>query len=395
MFNVMPELKNAGWDPVPFAVRFKANEKTRHDDQFADPPVNEDYLLYGDKKLTLREKFRMGRKVLYDGPTRRLARSVIRKNDCRALYALQIAHYLYPEVILAAADCDVPAVIRLSDFQMICPSYSMFRQGHVCDKCKTSLLFGAAHRCLKDSFSVSMARVTAMTLHRLMGVADLAGAFVCPSRFMKEKMSEAGFDPEKLVHIPTPISRELENLEPTRPFDDGYALYVGGMYEAKGPQVAIKSAMDHGFPLVLAAGIETPLGHQLSALVQKSGAKNITFAGFAKGKKLAQLYQGARCVVIPSMWYENSPNTALESMAHARAVVASDLGSLPENVIHDKTGLLFAPGDSDALAEKVTALFSDQPLAKDLGQNARRHVLANHTMNSHLRRLTALFEGLS
>ena len=49
-------------------------------------------------------------------------------------------------------------------------------------------------------------------------------------------------------------------------------------------------------------------------------------------------------VVVPSLWYENSPNVILEAFAHRTPVIASNLGALPELVIDEKNGLLFEVG---------------------------------------------------
>jgi glycosyltransferase involved in cell wall biosynthesis len=96
-------------------------------------------------------------------------------------------------------------------------------------------------------------------------------------------------------------------------------------------------------------------------------------------------------VIVPSLWYENSPNVVLEAMAHGRPVVASDLGSLPEEVIDGETGLCFKPGNEEDLADQVKALLSDPATAAELGSAARKRVLAEHSMKGHLKMLKELF----
>jgi len=46
----------------------------------------------------------------------------------------------------------------------------------------------------------------------------------------------------------------------------------------------------------------------------------------------------------------------LEAMANNRAIVGSNSGAIPEIVRHGENGLLFAPGDSDSLAEAILRL---------------------------------------
>lgn len=67
-------------------------------------------------------------------------------------------------------------------------------------------------------------------------------------------------------------------------------------------------------------------------------------------------------VVVPSIWYENSPNEILESFAYRTPVIVSDYGGMSELIHHRKNGLLFNTGDSDDLAVKIKSLFADPAL---------------------------------
>jgi glycosyltransferase involved in cell wall biosynthesis len=58
----------------------------------------------------------------------------------------------------------------------------------------------------------------------------------------------------------------------------------------------------------------------------------------------------ADVLVVPSLWAENAPLVALEARAAGCPVIASDIGGLPELIEDGRDGLLFPPGDSDALA---------------------------------------------
>jgi glycosyltransferase involved in cell wall biosynthesis len=82
-----------------------------------------------------------------------------------------------------------------------------------------------------------------------------------------------------------------------------------------------------------------------------------------------------RCLfaVAPSIWEEPFGLSALESAAASRAVVASDIGGLPEVVINGKTGLLVPPGDADALRTALNRLVSDGQLRERFGEAAVRH----------------------
>jgi glycosyltransferase involved in cell wall biosynthesis len=68
---------------------------------------------------------------------------------------------------------------------------------------------------------------------------------------------------------------------------------------------------------------------------------------------------------------EGTPNTLFEALAVGNAVAASTIDGQGELLEHEKTGLLFAPGDSPAMAACLTRLLSDPELTRNLRQQAQ------------------------
>ncbi len=60
--------------------------------------------------------------------------------------------------------------------------------------------------------------------------------------------------------------------------------------------------------------------------------------------------------MIPSIWYDNLPNTALESFQYSKPVIASNIGSLPELVSDGKTDIYFEPSNVEDLIKKIKML---------------------------------------
>ena len=67
--------------------------------------------------------------------------------------------------------------------------------------------------------------------------------------------------------------------------------------------------------------------------------ENVKFIGQIRGEELESAIASSRFTVLPSHAYETLGKTILESYAHGRAVIASDLGSRRELVHEGKTGL--------------------------------------------------------
>jgi glycogen(starch) synthase len=98
--------------------------------------------------------------------------------------------------------------------------------------------------------------------------------------------------------------------------------------------------------------------------------RSVAWAGFVPADQLAALAAAAGCAVVPSI-YEPFGMVALEAAAAGTPLVVADTGGLREIVEHGITGLRFTPGDPAALADAVTAVLSDEVLARRLSRDAR------------------------
>jgi len=79
---------------------------------------------------------------------------------------------------------------------------------------------------------------------------------------------------------------------------------------------------------------------------------------------------GASVGVVPSVWGEPCPTTALEAAASGTPLVASRIGGLPDLVDAGTTGLLVPPGDAGALACALGRLLADDSLRRSMAAAA-------------------------
>lgn len=84
----------------------------------------------------------------------------------------------------------------------------------------------------------------------------------------------------------------------------------------------------------------------------------------------------ATVVVLPS-FAEALPMTWLEAMAMGKAMVTSDIGWAKEVMVAGKTGFTVSPKNHEAYAQKIKLLLVDAELRKQLGTQARKHVIAH------------------
>ena len=105
---------------------------------------------------------------------------------------------------------------------------------------------------------------------------------------------------------------------------------------------------------------------------------------------MTQVYAGIDVLVVPSIWYENSPNVILEAFAHQTPVIASDLGGMAELVDDQKTGLLFVPNDAVDLARKLETLLNDPGLLTRLQGN----IVSPETLETEMAELLLVYQSV-
>ena len=102
----------------------------------------------------------------------------------------------------------------------------------------------------------------------------------------------------------------------------------------------------------------------------------------------------ARFVLVPSIWYDNLPNTALESFQYSKPVIASNIGSLPELVIDSHNGYLFNPDDINELIEKIK-MMDDEAIVKSMGEKSRLRIDNDFASKKHYDSLIKIFKELT
>ncbi|MCV7431085.1 glycogen synthase [Mycolicibacterium bacteremicum] len=184
---------------------------------------------------------------------------------------------------------------------------------------------------------------------------------------------------------PQPGASVLAELgvDPSRPI----VAFVGRITRQKGVAhlVAAAHRFDPAIQLVLCAGApDTPeIAEEVSAAVQELGtARTGVFwvREMLPVEKIREILSASAVFVCPSV-YEPLGIVNLEAMACGTAVVASDVGGIPEVVDDNRTGLLVhydaadARGFEERLADAVNTLVADPERARTYGAAGRQRCI--------------------
>jgi len=164
--------------------------------------------------------------------------------------------------------------------------------------------------------------------------------------------------------------------------DSPLVLYCGRLVERKGIRellAAIPRALQ-AIPsarFVLAGGPPHYSGAQLEREWLPACCypyrNQIRFTGWLSPSQVTDWYRAADIQVVPSR-YEPFGMVVLEGMLHSLPIIAASVGGPAAILQHERTGLLFPPGDIDALSEALLRLLSDHELRWRIGSAAGHEV---------------------
>jgi glycosyltransferase involved in cell wall biosynthesis len=210
---------------------------------------------------------------------------------------------------------------------------------------------------------------------------------------MTETLVGLGADPAKVVYNPYgPRDRFFD----IRPRYQKTVLALGRFTDIKANYLtlmAFKRAAESSPDATMIMAGEGELLEATKTLAQVWGiADRVSFPGAVLHADIAGLYEKACCFaqhsVIPSYGdAEGTPVTILEAGAAGLPVVATRHAGIADVVEHERTGFLVDERDVASMAAYMARCLEDPGLCRSMGDEARRHVRANFSMNTHIGRL--------
>jgi len=250
---------------------------------------------------------------------------------------------------------------------------------------------------------------------------EYADAVIAVSAQMKKAVLDAypRIEPDK-VHVvlngidtelwqPRPTFDEAEHsvlkelgIDPNRPI----VAFVGRITRQKGVEHLVKAAryFDKDVQLVLCAGApDTPeIAARTTKLVEELQAERdgiVWVQEMLPKDKIQEILTAADAFVCPSI-YEPLGIVNLEAMACGTAVVASDVGGIPEVVVDGTTGVLVHYDESDPetfehdIAEQVNKVVHDQELAKKFGVAGRERAVTEFSWANIAQQTVDIYKSL-
>ena len=270
----------------------------------------------------------------------------VRRTGARVVHAHNVNPTFGFRALEAAKAAGARVVLHLHNYRLVCAVGTCFTHGEDCTRCHgRNTLPGVRLNCRGGSRAESAAYGAGLALHqrRLTRAAD---ALVVPSAFALDRLRTLG--------APVGHARVLGSVQRTFATHSSaatgeFVLAAGRLTPEKGFADVVEACARANLPLVVAG--DGPQRAELEA--RATGAR---FTGQIPPHELADLRARAAVAVVPSRYAEILPLAALEAMAAGLPTVAARSGGLVEAVPEEG---LYPPGDTTALAARLTALYRD------------------------------------
>ena len=336
---------------------------------------------------------------IYSFPARKALCSFIEKHGPFDIAHIHSTHHqLTMSTINAIKKHHIPFLWTLHDYKLICPNTSLF-DDRTSSKClelgKRSPFCIIRHRCKKNSLPASFLTALESWFNYAGSFYNDPECYVSPSSFLKRLIVERQVTNRPISVIPnfSPILPEETIASIGEDF-----VFIGRILPGKGINILINAfskvqEKTKGKLIIIGSG---PDENDLKKLAEKLlPSDRYEFTGHIdSSNEITNYYHQARCMVLPAIWYENMPLSILEAFAHARPVIASDIGGIPEMVIDGETGLLFQPGSVSELVEKLLFYSSNADKASIAGLNGWEAVKSKFSREQYIEQILKVYNNV-
>jgi glycosyltransferase involved in cell wall biosynthesis len=234
--------------------------------------------------------------------------------------------------------------------------------------------------------------------------------FIAPSRFLAQRYIAWGLPEAKMSVVENIMPRvegNVTTLRQPRDLHEGKSTkrtlrvgFFGQMSTLKGIKVLIEAAktlrerkiQDIVFDIHGDYSSQPPdfQAELLKALEGEDASTNFRLHGSYNNEEVHSLMQTVDVVVMPSIWWENSPVVIQEAVQNRRPVICSDIGGMAEKVRPGLDGLHFKAGDVVSLVETLEYLLENPDVLVRLRETIREPTSAEETLRQHIQLYTTL-----
>ena len=293
------------------------------------------------------------------------------------------------EIKLTLPDCLL--IVTLHEYVAICN-----RNGQMVKNNSKKLCYRESLEDCSNCFPERTPQDFWLRKHYIQKNFEYADAFVAPSIFLRQRYIDWGIPAEHIVVIENgqPSSQAPKAGHPGERLRARFGFF-GQITEYKGVEILLQAihliANEVRAKMIFeihGANLESQ-GHWFQELIDTLRKPLIVegvlrWVGPYEQTELAQRMSKVDWVIVPSIWWENSPMVIQEAFANGRPVICAGIGGMAEKVRDGVDGLHFEVRNPLDLAEKMIWAASEPGLWQKLKANVREPLSLEQCADSYL-----------
>jgi glycosyltransferase involved in cell wall biosynthesis len=294
-----------------------------------------------------------------------------------------------PSILYACRKQNVPVVMTLHNYRLICSNALLMRNNRVCEDCvhKTVHLPGIIHKCYRNSLTESILVSSFSGFHKVAGTwKEKVNKYIALTDFARNRILDSSLHlkPEQVVVKPN-YSPDFGVGKDNR---ESFYLFVGRLSKEKGIDFLLEAAAQAGISLVIAG--EGPERERLENMY--ASYTKIKFSGNLERAKVIELMKKCKALIFPSIWYEGLPYTILEAFSTGTPVLASKLGAMEELIKDGYNGIHFEAANSDSIIKALIRFENGKSCC--MYTNARKSYEERYTIEKHLESIVSIYQSV-
>jgi glycosyltransferase involved in cell wall biosynthesis len=295
-----------------------------------------------------------------------------------------------PLVIRVCHNRNIPIVMTLHNYRLLCPSASLQYKGLIfTDSLKTSFPWKAVRLGVyRDSILQTFWLAFTTWIHKKTGTWKKVTLYVVLTDFAKELILNPflGFRDSQIIVKPNFIKRTSKKFH----IRGEHFLFVGRLTEEKGIPILLNAIRKTGIKVHIAG--DGPFAGEIIKMAEIN--KNITWLGSLEKQEVLQAMEICSALIFPSTWYEGMPMTIIEAFSTSTPVIASNIGAMSTMVQHNYNGMHFESGNIHNLIDTLSRWTSETNSVdkQQFYQNALNTYLKFYTPERNLTLLENIYE---
>ncbi|MDO7138861.1 glycosyltransferase family 4 protein [Algibacter lectus] len=327
----------------------------------------------------------------FNNPTSNKAiKNILLKEKPDVVHIHNLYPLISPAILPMIKKMGFPIAMTVHNYRLLCPSGLFFSNGKICEKCTGS---SKELNCITNNCEGSLFKSTGYALRNMWSrlknyYTSNVDVFLCLTEFQKHKLVANSFSNEKCEVLPNFYNKTIKNIDYNIK-DRNYVAFAGRISPEKGIPLLLAAAkkLPH-IPFKLAGGMRDGYEQELDI------PENVEFKGMMPSSELSHFYTNARFLILSSIWYEGFPMVFPEAMAHKLPIIAPKMAGYPEIAEENFNGLLFEPGNADALATVIETLWNNNELATKLAENGFEKVKLKYSSHAYYNILTNNYKNI-